>query len=197
MFRFLIALIALMMLVQFNPPAQSQKPEDKNPRLSDLDVLTRIAYRNTFLIKGQNLHQACFALYRDGYFQLLRIKHNGAREDLQGYLQQREMTPVIDMLKKIEFGKSIGGAVMGDSEVFMADVATDDNLVRHAWLDPDGRRPMPESATAVVSWLQNFKPKSASRFVPGEMSFVCPGPQWETLPESLQPATLDRSTPRK
>ncbi len=173
------------MLVPVHAAAQSQEQDSKSPAHRASDVVTRIAYRTSYWIEGQDLHQACFALYRNGYYQLLRIGQNGTRESLQGYLDRNEMIPVASMLKNIDFGKTGGGNVLRDSEVFVADIALDDKIVRHAWLDPDRRRPLPESAVRIVNWLQSFKPQDASVFTLSEFQSVCPAGRWEQLPDRL------------
>ncbi len=195
MFRLVAALIAsLVMPVQVDATPQSQEQDSKSPKQRISDVVTRIAYRSTYGVEGQHLRQACFALYRNGHYQLLRITRNGTRESYEGYLDQNQMIPFASMLKNIDFGRSRGGTVLRDSEVFMADIANDDKIVRHAWLDPDRRRPLPESAVKIVNWLQNFQPQDALPFAPRELidQSVCPAGRWEELPDRMQPATSAR-----
>jgi hypothetical protein len=186
MFRLVTPLITILgMLAPVNAAAQSQEQDSKSPRQQISDVVTRIAYRSTYWTEGQRLRQACFALYHNGYYQLLRITQNGPRESLQGYLDQNQMVPLASMLKNIDFGRSRGGAVLRDSEVLMADIANDNEIVRHAWLDPDRRNPLPESGVRIVNWLQSFKPQNASPFNPREPADVCPAGRWQQLPGRL------------
>ncbi len=191
MFRSGTALITMLgMLVPVNAAPQSQEQDSKRPAQRINDVVTRIAYRSTYWTEGPHLRQACFALYRDGYYQLLRITQNGTTEILHGYLNQNEMIPA-NMLKNLDFESSRGGTVLRDSEVFMADIAYDNKIARHTWLDPDHRRPLPESAVRIVNWLQSFRPQDASPFTPRELAeqSVCPAGRWEQLPDRLKAAT--------
>lgn len=186
MFRLVTAMITLLaMLVPVNatPQSQEQNSDTLKPRAGDL--VARIAYRNSHWIPGERLRETCFALYRNGYFQLRRSMQNGAMESLQGHMDQKQMIPIAGMLKNLDFDTIAGGLLLQDSELFIADIATGERMVRRAWLNLDDRRPLPESGARIVDWLKDFKPQDASPLIQRELSSqsVCPAGQWETLPD--------------
>jgi hypothetical protein len=83
MFRLVTALIIMLaMLVPVNAAPQSQEQDSNTLGRRTSDVVTRVAYRSTYFREGQHLRRACFALYRDGYYQLLRITQKGGKETL-------------------------------------------------------------------------------------------------------------------
>jgi len=183
MFRLITVLTMLAMLAPVNAVPQSRDQDSRTPLSQDSDMVTRLAYHNTYWTEEKDsLRQACFALYRDGHYKLLRIKQNGGRESLQGDLDQNGIVGIANMLKNLSFGRSIGGAILRDSEFFMADIANHGKIVRHAWLDPDGRNPLPDSAVKIVNWLQSFQPQDASPVALRELSDVCPAARAEPLP---------------
>jgi hypothetical protein len=183
MFRLVTALIIMLaMLVPVNAAPQSQEQDSNTLGRRTSDVVTRVAYRSTYFREGQHLRRACFALYRDGYYQLLRITQKGGKETLHGYLEQNEL-PSASMIKNLDFESSRGGTVLSNFEVFVADIAYGNKIVRHMWLNPDDHRPLPEPAVSIVNWLQTLKPQDASPFVPEESAdqSVCPAGRWERI----------------
>jgi hypothetical protein len=50
--------------------------------------------------------------------------------------------------------------------------------MHYMWIDPDHKRPFPDSAISIVNWLQSFKASGASPLTLRELSetTICPPP---------------------
>lgn len=152
-------------------PAQSDK------RRSD-DVLARVSYQSTYVASSsdQKSPRICFALYRSGRYQLLKVA-KGKADVLEGTLSQDELNSISGMLNKLDPEKSNKGSmIQKGSESLVALLARKDGTEDYAWTDPDHQRPFPTAALSIVKWLQNFNPQGASPLVLHEMGelSICP-----------------------
>ena len=70
------------------------------------------------------------------------------------------------------------------SESFEAEVVRGGETTHYLWVDPDHQRPFPKSASSVVRWMENFKPKGASPITVGDFSEqrICPSGKSPLLP---------------
>jgi hypothetical protein len=119
--------------------------------------------------------QSCFALYRDGYYQVLRLTEHGP-ESLQGTLSQNQLLSFGSMLKNLDFESRGGGIVRNGAQYFTAEVVHEGKTIHHEWMNPDHERPFPSSAVRIIGWLQEFKAEGASPLTLRELSEhpICP-----------------------
>jgi hypothetical protein len=89
--------------------AQSKEPGSDG-------LLARLSYNGgTSLIDQETQEgypQSCFALYRSGYYQVLRTTTKGDTESFQGTLTHHELLHLGRMLKDLNFDGSRGGVVL-------------------------------------------------------------------------------------
>ena len=144
------------------------------------ELLARISFNVGYppidhLATHDGYPQSCFAVYSDGYYQVLRLTKLGP-ESLQGKLSESQFSDFNAMLKKLDFESHEGGMVRQNAERFTAEVITDGKAVHYEWMNPDHERPFPSSAARIIEWLQKFNPEDASPLVLRELSQhpVCP-----------------------
>jgi hypothetical protein len=136
---------------------------------------------------------ACFAVYRNGYYQIAR---KDGTEPLQGTLSRRQLWDLGKMLKSLDFKSSGGGIVHRSAERFVAEVVRDDDTTYYVWMNPDHRNPLPNSAVRIVKWLQEFKAEGASPLMtPRELSehSICPPASGSPLHSLTSELVLDGS----
>jgi hypothetical protein len=182
--RFLAILILFASAV-----ASTQSRELDSDRL-----LARVSYNvgpSVIDPEAQDYPQACFALYRGGYYQISR--EDGA-EPLQGTLSRRQRSDLGKMLRSLDFKSSGGGLVERSAERFVAEVVRDDDPTYYVWMNPDHRNPLPSSAVRIVKWLQGFKAEGASPILtPRELSehSICPPTSGSPLHSLTSELVLD------
>jgi hypothetical protein len=148
-------------------------------------LLARLSYSSTYAIdwrEERGYPQVCFALYRNGYYQISRLTEGGT-ETLQGTLPQDRLLRLGRMLNNLDFQATAGGVIRQGSESLMAEVVHDGQAIHYVWIDPDHQRPFPSSAISIVNWLQNFKAKGASPLTLRELSdqSICPPASWKPV----------------
>jgi hypothetical protein len=133
-------------------------------------LLARLSHSGAFVSP-----QVCFALYRDGYYRVLRMTRDGT-ESLQGTLPQDELIRLRTMLNNLDFQSGGGGIVRQASESLIVEVVREGEAVDYVWVDPDHKRPFPPSAISLVKWLQGFQAQGASPLATRELSDqpICP-----------------------
>jgi hypothetical protein len=170
--------------------AQSQR---KSP-----DTLwARLSYSSTYGVDWRTTEgypQICFALYRSGYYQVLRTTEHGP-ETLHGTLSRNQLLHFARMLRELDFSVTSGGFVRQGSESLTAEVERKGKTMRYAWVDPDNERPFPAPAMRIVDWLQNFTPQGALPLTLRELSErpICPPASTKPLQPviaSLRPEAL-------
>ena len=93
--------------------AQSKKPSGDR-------LVARLSYISTYAVDWtyqEGSPKVCFALYRSGYYQILRDTENGTAF-LQGTLSRDQLLRVGRMLKNLDFQASEGSAIRRGSESF-------------------------------------------------------------------------------
>ena len=88
---------------------------------------------------------------------------DGATKTLGGILTQDQLGAVTQLMKRLDFESSGGGVIGNGSESFVAEIVRGNETIRYLWVDPDHQRPFPDSAVAIINWLQGFTPQGASR----------------------------------
>jgi hypothetical protein len=178
-------LISLLVLLSSGIAWAQSKEPDSDP------LLARVSYdvgSSALDWKTQEGYpQACFAVYRSGYYQISRLTKDG-RETLQGTLSQQRLLDFSRMLQSLDFNSSGGGTVFQGSELFIAEVVRDSEATHYFWMNPDHRNPFPSSAIRVIRWLKDFHPDGASQLAPPpELSnhSICP----RVSKNGLQPLT--------
>ncbi len=61
-------------------------------------------------------------------------------------------------MKRLDLEGSGGGVIRNGSESFAAEIVRGNETIRYLWVDPDHQRPFPDSAVALINWLQGFAP---------------------------------------
>lgn len=149
------------------PPAQ----------LRSSGVVARISYDSTFVGDAVQWQppRMCFEVYRTGRYRVSRATKNGI-ETLGGSLSDDQHNLVARMVGQLDFDSRVGGLLQRGSESFEAEVLRDGQWTRFAWLNPDHRRPFPDSAVRLIQWLQRFKPEGAIPLSSPEASTdpICP-----------------------
>ena len=157
-------------------------------------LLARLSYGSGRIIdwrQEQGNPQICFALYRNGYYQVSRLTEGGP-ETLQGTLSEDEAVRFRSMLGNLDFQSSGGAVILNSAEVLEAEVVRKGKTMHYIWIDPDHERPFPKSAMSIVKWLHDFKPEGASPLTVRELSdqpSICPVASQPMLPlfASLNP----------
>jgi hypothetical protein len=151
--------------------AQSKEPGSDS-------LLARLSYNGGTSLIGdmqEGYPQSCFALYRNGYYQILRTSKDGT-ESFQGTLSQHQRLHLGRMLKDLDFEGSRGGVVLQGAERFVAEITREGKTIHYMWMNPDHQRPFPNSAARVINWLQDFEAEGASPLTLRELSEhpICP-----------------------
>lgn len=142
-------------------------------------LLARLSYNGGTSLSDRDTQegysQSCFALYRNGYYQILRTTKDGT-ESFQGTLSQHQRLHLGRMLKDLDFNGSRGGVVLQSAERFVAELTREGKTIHYVWMNPDHQRPFPNSAVRVINWLQDFEAEGASPLTLRELSEhpICP-----------------------
>lgn len=168
-----------LLIASIMAPAQSDKHR------SD-DLLARVSYQSTYTPRRSDWKspRVCFALYRSGRYQLMKLATEKT-EVLQGTLSQDELNSISRMLSSLDPEKSSKGVMIeNSSESFVALLVRRDGTESYTWIDPDNQRPFPTAALSIVNWLQNFKAQGASPLLLNEMAefSICPPPSVTPVP---------------
>jgi hypothetical protein len=170
-----LCVLPLLGLVMFHVCASGQVNLTSKPETGR--VLARLSYMSNYPTNSTSDYspRICFELYRDGHYRESRMTR-GATENVGGTLSQNDFDLITEMLKRLDFVNSGGGAILEGSESFAAEVAQGDEMKHYVWIDPDHKRPFPESAASVIDWLQAFKPQSGSPAASPEVTMdpICP-----------------------
>jgi hypothetical protein len=171
-------LIATLILLASTGIALAQSKEQLKEPGSD-GLVARVSYGITSpgidWRTQEGYPQSCFALYRDGYYQVLRLTEHG-NESLQGTLSHNQLLSFGSMLKNLDFESRGGGIVRNGAQNFTAEIVREGKTIHYEWMNPDNERPFPSSAVRIIEWLQQFKAEGASPLVLRELSEhpVCP-----------------------
>jgi hypothetical protein len=157
-------------------------------------LLARLSYHSTYGVdwrEQQDSPRICFALYRSGYYRILRVTEDGTKS-LHGTLPRDELLRVGGMLKNLNgetnadvhvFDSSDrwapwygDGIIRKGSESLRAEMVRGGEAIHFVWIDPDHERPFPDSAMRIVNWLQRFRALGASPLTLRELSDepICP-----------------------
>jgi hypothetical protein len=147
--------------------------------------IARISY-STGIMESSQLQgppKFCFALFGDGFYRMSRLTFQGSTEKVQGMLSGDQLAAIQQLLETVKFQSGGGGIVQNNAESFIAEIVRNDKTGRYSWVDPDHRKPLPESAENVVKWLRKFKPQSEEPIDSPELTEdpICP-------PASTKPA---------
>jgi hypothetical protein len=152
--------------------AQSKEPGSDS-------LLARVSYNGGSSLIDRDMQegypQSCFALYRNGYYQILRTTKDGT-ESFQGTLSQHQRLHLGRMLKDLDFDGSRGGVVLQGAERFVAEITREGKTIHYVWMNPDHQHPFPNSAARVIDWLRDFEAEGASPLTLRELSEhpICP-----------------------
>jgi hypothetical protein len=160
--------------------AQKDKPQDHDSSASSNQsalVSARLSYSTSAAVAGERARLLCLAVTREGGYRFLQLPSSGSTLALQGKLSDDQLQQLKNLLSDSEFRRlkgSGGGIILQDSESFGAEISREDGAQRLQWLNPDDRRPFPDSATKLIQWMQNFKPADSQPLLRAEFSGVCP-----------------------
>ncbi len=184
------AMIAALALL--TPAAAPAQEKEHGPD----SLLARLSYHSTYMTDsiGQQSPRICFALYRSGHYEISRLT-KGATQTLQGTLSQDQLASVSGMLKNLDSEKSSrGGLIQQGSESLTAEVVRGGETMHYVWIDPDHKRPFPDSALSIVNWLQSFKALGASPLTLRELrgATICPPPSLEPVQPVIASCAVSR-----
>jgi hypothetical protein len=168
-----------LVLASIMAPAQPDKQGADN-------LMARVSYQSVYTMSwsDQKAARICFALFRDGRYQLLKLSR-GTREVLEGRLSQDELDSISTTLNSLDPEKSNkGGVIEKGSELLVAQLVRKGGTEYYAWINPDHQRPFPRAALRLVNWLQDFKPRDAAKLSLHEVSdfSICPPPSATPVP---------------
>jgi len=141
------------------------------------DLLARLSYDNSAIVRGEDVRQVCIAVSRDGDYRIMRSLTTGEMQRLEGKVPQEQLQQLKTLLKSPEFkvlSANHGGLIRQDSESFAAEIPRKDGAQRLQWLNADGESPFPAPAAKVVDWLKHFEPTNGKAFEYAEYPDVCP-----------------------
>ena len=178
-------IFAIMLCVIFHSPSFSQTESPHEPEQGK--ILARLSYTSTYEVNENDekyLPRVCFELYRDGHYRIVRATTKGVDENRKGKLPQDQLAAIDRKLMQLDFKNSPAGFIRKGSESFVAEVQNGAEERRLFWVDPDHQRPFPDSAVAIISWLQGFTPQGASPIAVSELSTdpSCPRVSLNALP---------------
>lgn len=179
--RSLLYLVSIVSVAGFNGVAQSAK--------SDSDaIVARLSFHSGEMVIDwryqKNYPQICLAVYQSRYYQISRLTERGS-QTLEGTLSEEDFASLKEMLNKVNF-RSEGGGIqyLQGTESVIVEVVRHNETMRHFWVNPGGRNPLPKSAIKVVEWLENFQAPGATPFKHFEASDIriCPSMNENPLP---------------
>ncbi len=141
--------------------------------------IARFSYTNTWPLdnKDDESSQICFAVQQDGHYQMRRLTAKGATELVGGTVPAVELKKLEKLLEAPEFRgltSSVGGVIFNGGESFATELSSENGVQRLFLANPDGERPFPASASKIINWLQNFKPRDAEALDVNDPD-ICPG----------------------
>jgi len=177
-------------------------------RSPDPDLMARLSYDNSGVVRQGNLRHICVAVSRDGDYRIVRWMVLEPIERLHGKMPKEEFRQLSKLLEAADFRNlsgDHGGLILQESESFAAEIPLGDRgrevgagewpereaAWRLQWLDADGESPFPASVSKLVDWLQGFQPKDAKSFEYAEYPDVCPAGGLRLL----QPSVAENSRP--
>jgi len=180
-----ILLTVSFLLMSFGMWAQ------ESDRANDSDLLARLSYVNSAVVRSGGVPHVCVAVTRGGDYRMVRSTDDGQTLRLRGKIPQEQFQQLTKLLEESEFRALSGyhgGLIRQDAESFSAEIpepmrAHADGtrrlpMERHAWrlqwLNADGENPFPGSVAKVVDWLQRFQPVGGKSFLYAEFPDVCP-----------------------
>jgi hypothetical protein len=157
----------------------------------DPDLLARLSYDNSAIVRGDEVRQVCVAVSRDGDYRIVRSLTTGEAQRLQGKLPQEQFEQLKKLLGSDKFralSGNHGGLIRQASESFGAEIPVPPRKLargfdigsavppaqRFQWVNADGESPFPGPAAKVVDWLKHFEPKDGKSFVYADYPDVCP-----------------------
>ncbi len=154
----------------------------------DPDLMARLSYDNSGMVRQGNLRHVCAAISRNGDYRIVRSLDNGQTQRLHGKMPKEELRQLTKLLGAADFRRlsgDHGGLIRQEAKSFAAEIPLRDgqdaagNWVEHEvwrmqWLNPDGESPFPASVSKLVDWLQGFQPKEGKSFEDAEYPDVCP-----------------------
>ncbi len=176
-------------------------------RPPDPDLMARLSYHSSMVVRDGNVRRVCIAVSHDGEYRIMRSLNNGPTQRLHGKMPKEEFSQLSKLLGAAEFRKLSGyhgGLVRQESETFAAEIPAGDQAHddgssewpeheewRSQWLNGDGENPFPVPVARVVDWLQRFQPNDGKAFDYAEYPDVCPS----TGLRLLQPSVAENSQP--
>jgi len=179
-----LSMLALSIIVPTTAQCQqTDKPSDSEP-------LARLAYDTSAATQRGDLRHVCFAVTRDGGYEIIRSIFEKPTEYLRGQISKDQFQELKRLLSSKQFRSQSGtfaGLIRQDSESFRAEMPTplkqraDGTYIlppaeawRLEWLNADDAAPFPDSIGKVVNWLKSFEPKNGKEFSYTEFPDVCP-----------------------
>jgi hypothetical protein len=177
-------------------------------RSPDPDLMARLSYDDSGVVRQGNVRHVCVAVSRDGDYRIVRSLDDGQTQRLHGKMPKEEFRQLTKLLGAAEFRNlsgDHGGLIRQDAESFAAEIPLRDgwhqdgagNWLEHEawrlqWLNPDGESPFPAAVSKLVDWLQGFQPKDGKSFEYADYPDVCPARGGLRL---LQPDVAENSHP--
>jgi hypothetical protein len=176
-------------------------------RSPDPDLMARLSYDDSGVVRQGNVRHVCVAVSRDGDYRIVRSLDDGQTQRLHGKMPKEEFRQLTKLLGAAEFRNlsgDHGGLIRQDAESFAAEIPLRDgrhedgagNWLEHEawrlqWLNPDGESPFPAAVSKLVDWLQAFQPKDGKSFEYADYPDVCPARGLRLL----QPDVAENSHP--
>jgi hypothetical protein len=180
--------------------------EPYHPHVPDPDVLARLSYDVSGVVRPGNVRHVCIAVSRDGEYRLVRSTGSGPTKRLHGKMPQEEFNQLSDLLGAAELRNLSGyhgGVVRQEAETFGAEIPVGDRshldrtqqrpepAWRLQWMNGDGRNPFPAAVSRLVDWIEQFQPKDGNTFEYSDYPEVCP----TVGVRLLQPSVAENSHP--
>ena len=140
----------------------------QSPRGDSDAVLTRLSYQSGGMgmdwRNQKGFPQMCLAVYQSGYYQISRLTEHG-NQTLEGAMSKEQLGELQELLHQIDFQSRGGGfQYLQDAESFAVEFLRHGKTKHHFWINPNNRKPLPESAIKVVNWLEDFEARNATPF---------------------------------
>jgi len=153
------------------------------------DLLARLSYQSSAVVRRDDVRQVCVAVSRDGEYRMVRSADNAPTLRIQGKMPKEQFEQLTKLLTSPAFralSGNHGGLIRQDAESFAAEILRPErehadgtrlwiegDAWRLQWLNADDASPFPGSIAKVVDWLEHFEPKGKP-FVYAEYPDVCP-----------------------
>ena len=146
--------------------------------------VARLSYSNWYVRdwSEQQSSRICFALYDNGYYQLVKLTKDGSEEGLHGTMSPSQVSRLRKLVNAFDSNAAGAGGVLEGSESLTVDLINDRGTRRYQWVDRDHQNPLPATAVRIVHWLQVFRAEGAEQLTLRELGeqSICP-------PGSLKP----------